>query len=218
MIRPADLAPDAHVIGLGGIGAPTVSVEKMEEGGEGIRVLRAIEAAYRAARRCRDLRDEIGGRNGIDPMITAAQLDLPVVDADGMGRAFPEVQMTTFFIYGQANQPAALSDSEGNTLVITQARSARDAGKTDADGTVAMGCTAYMTTAPMTGDFRPPLSVLPTPPARPGSWAMPCCGRAPPRPIRSPRSEARSGGQSADAGKVTDIAPPDRKAVSCAAA
>lgn len=27
MIRPADLAPDAQVIGLGGIGAPTVSIE-----------------------------------------------------------------------------------------------------------------------------------------------------------------------------------------------
>lgn len=152
MIRPADLAPDAQVIGLGGIGAPTVSIEKMEEGDEGIRVLRAIEA-HTGRRVDAVLGDEVGGGNGIYPMITAAKLDLPVVDADGMGRAFPEVQMTSFFVYGQANQPAALSDSEGNTLVITQARSPEMLEKLMRTATVAMGCTACMTTAPMTGDF-----------------------------------------------------------------
>jgi DUF917 family protein len=152
MIRPADLAPDAQVIGLGGIGAPTVSIEKMEEGEEGIRVLRAIEA-HTGRRVDAVLGDEVGGGNGIYPMITAAKLDLPVVDADGMGRAFPEVQMTSFFVYGQANQPAALSDSEGNTLVITQARSPEMLEKLMRTATVAMGCTACMTTAPMTGDF-----------------------------------------------------------------
>jgi DUF917 family protein len=152
MIRPADLAPDAQVIGLGGIGAPTVSIEKMEEGDEGIRVLRAIEA-HTGRRVDAVLGDEVGGGNGIYPMITAAKLDLPVVDADGMGRAFPEVQMTSFFVYGQANQPAALSDSEGNTMVITQARSPEMLEKLMRTATVAMGCTACMTTAPMSGDF-----------------------------------------------------------------
>ena len=43
---------------------------------------------------------EIGGAKSMEPVITAAQGGLPVIDGDGMGRAFPEVQMTTFFIYG----------------------------------------------------------------------------------------------------------------------
>jgi DUF917 family protein len=86
-------------------------------------------------------------------MITAAQLDLPVVDADGMGRAFPEVQMTSFFAYGQASQPAALSDADGNTLIITQAKTPQMLEKLLRTATIAMGCTACMTTAPMTGDF-----------------------------------------------------------------
>ncbi len=34
----------------------------------------------------------------MEPILTAAQAGLPVVDGDGMGRAFPEVQMSTFFI------------------------------------------------------------------------------------------------------------------------
>ena len=55
MIRPADLAPDAQIIGLGGIGAPTVSIEKMEEGFEGVRVLQAIEAFAGGARQEDDM-------------------------------------------------------------------------------------------------------------------------------------------------------------------
>ena len=152
MIRPADLDPNAQIIGLGGIGAPTVSIEKMEEGFEGVRVLKAIEA-HTGRKVDAVLGDEVGGGNGIYPMITAAHLDLPVVDADGMGRAFPEVQMTSFFAYGQASQPAALSDADGNTLVITQAKTPQMLEKLMRTATVAMGCTACMTTAPMTGDF-----------------------------------------------------------------
>lgn len=204
MIRPADLAPDAQVIGLGGIGAPTVSIEKMEEGDEGIRVLRAIEA-HTGRRVDAVLGDEVGGGNGIYPMITAAKLDLPVVDADGMGRAFPEVQMTSFFVYGQANQPAALSDSEGNTLVITQARSPEMLEKLMRTATVAMGCTACMTTAPMTGDFVRRFGIAHT---TSQAWqlgdAVLRARAAKTDPITA--IEGVSGGRLLMQGKVTDIA------------
>ena len=73
MIRPADLAPDAQIIGLGGIGAPTVGIEKMEEGFEFVRVLQAIEA-HTGRRVDAVLCDEVGGGNGIYPMITSALL------------------------------------------------------------------------------------------------------------------------------------------------
>ncbi len=53
---------------------------------------------------------EIGGSNGIEPLVLAGQLDLPVVDADGMGRAFPELQMYTPAIYGLDPTPAVLVD------------------------------------------------------------------------------------------------------------
>ena len=35
---------------------------------------------------------EIGGNNAMEPLYAGAQADLPVLDADGMGRAFPEIQ------------------------------------------------------------------------------------------------------------------------------
>ena len=36
---------------------------------------------------------EIGGMNSMEPLIVAAQVGLPAVDCDGMGRAFPELQV-----------------------------------------------------------------------------------------------------------------------------
>ena len=36
---------------------------------------------------------EIGGGNGLEPLAMAARISLPVVDADYMGRAFPELQV-----------------------------------------------------------------------------------------------------------------------------
>lgn len=36
---------------------------------------------------------EIGGVNSFEPIIVGAMMDLPIVDADGMGRAFPEIQV-----------------------------------------------------------------------------------------------------------------------------
>lgn len=36
---------------------------------------------------------EIGGGNGLEPLAIGAHMGLPVVDADFMGRAFPELQV-----------------------------------------------------------------------------------------------------------------------------
>lgn len=152
IVRPCDLADDALVLPIGGIGAPTVGIEKLDEGGEALRVIAAIE---RVLGRKVDalIADEIGGSNGFSPMIPAAELGLPVVDADGMGRAFPETQMTSFFIGGQASAPAALADARGTVMVVTDAPSANDLEHTMRAATIAMGCTAMMSTAPMSGAF-----------------------------------------------------------------
>lgn len=36
---------------------------------------------------------EIGGINSFEPVVVGAMMDLPILDADGMGRAFPELQV-----------------------------------------------------------------------------------------------------------------------------
>jgi hypothetical protein len=60
---------------------------------------------------------EVGGGNGIEPLCIAASLGLPVVDGDLMGRAFPELHMTTAAIAGLPPAPAALADEKGNVVV-----------------------------------------------------------------------------------------------------
>ncbi len=152
VIDPDALTADDHVLPLGGIGAPTVGIERIDNGDEGSRLVSMVEQVT-GSRVTALIADEIGGGNSIAPMFAAAQLDLPVVDGDGMGRAFPETQMTSFFIYGQPLSPSALTDATGNALVVTQATSAVQLENMMRAASITMGCHAMMSTPPMSGDF-----------------------------------------------------------------
>jgi DUF917 family protein len=85
---------------------------------------------------------EIGGANSMTPLIVAAQRGLPVVDADPMGRAFPELQMDTFSINGISTSPAALCDDKGNTVILVEASDALWAERLGRVVTIAMGGSA----------------------------------------------------------------------------
>ncbi len=148
-IVPLDAMPDGAMVGrVGGIGAPLIGVEKIAQGGELLRALRAMEEAA-GARMSALIAAEIGGANAMAPIIVAAQAGLPVLDGDGMGRAFPELQMTTFAIYGNRGTMTALADDKGNVVVlrhlvdaIAQERFARTVA-------VAMGAGAGAAGAPL---------------------------------------------------------------------
>lgn len=144
-----DLSDDALVAPCGWIGAPTVSVEKLPNGRENTSALRRLEDLL-ARRIDAVLPIEIGGANGLAPLITAAELGIPVVDCDGMGRAFPESQMTVFNIRGLSACPSVITGSCGALSVIesndnmTHERIARSLA-------VAMGGIAHMVEYPMSG-------------------------------------------------------------------
>jgi DUF917 family protein len=149
LVAPEDLADDALVIPSAQMGAPTVSVEKLPSGEEAVASLERVEQAVG-----RDVDAtmpiECGGINSTFPFAVASRKGLPVVDADGMGRAFPELQHETFNIYGVSGTPAAVSDEHGDTCLI-------ETGTNDrlewlARGiTVRMGGVAYVSDYPMTG-------------------------------------------------------------------
>ena len=63
---------------------------------------------------------EIGGGNGVQPLMAAAHHGLPVVDADTMGRAYPEAQMTSVAVGGLAPYPCALYDPRGIEAIVHQ--------------------------------------------------------------------------------------------------
>jgi len=88
VLSPTEVADDAYVASVGGMGAPTVGIEKLEKGDEAIEALRALER-HAGVRVDAIIPCEIGGGNSNAPMIVAGLGGLPMVDADGMGRAFP---------------------------------------------------------------------------------------------------------------------------------
>lgn len=114
LLDPDDLADDAFVIAVGGVGAPTTSLELLPSVDEAVRV---VEAYGELVGRMPDalVSFEIGGSNSLIPIVAAAALGIPIVDGDGMGRALPEATMMTYAIAGIAPTPAVGLDYAGNT-------------------------------------------------------------------------------------------------------
>ena len=89
----------------------------------------------------------------MEPMLTAAQAGLPVVDGDGMGRAFPEMQMCTWSIYGHREAPGAMADEKGNIVIIRDTPNDVWLERIARSVVVSMGAAAGLATQPMKGDF-----------------------------------------------------------------
>lgn len=68
---------------------------------------------------------EIGGANSVEPLTVGAELQIPIVDADGMGRAFPELQMFLPFVYGCPPYPAAVGSEKGEVAAVAYADTAK---------------------------------------------------------------------------------------------
>jgi len=152
-ILPLDVLPDEAWIGrVGSIGAPLIGIERFAEGRECLRAMRAIEAAEGVAMSAL-IAAEIGGANALQPIITAAQAGLPVLDGDGMGRAFPEVQMSTFAIYGEATRLSALSDAAGNVVLFRDIADPLSLERLLRGTTVLMGAGAGAAGMPLAMDF-----------------------------------------------------------------
>lgn len=146
------LDDDDLVAGVGGIGAPVVGIEKIERGDECLQAMRAVERAT-GRQAAAVISCEIGGANSMEPIITGAQAGLPVVDGDGMGRAFPELQMCTFFIYGLKPAPAAIADEKDNSVVFTGTQDMFWLERLSRATAVDMGATAGYALPPMRGEF-----------------------------------------------------------------
>ncbi|MFI7448764.1 DUF917 domain-containing protein [Nonomuraea sp. NPDC049714] len=117
LVQLADLPEDALVMPLSGIGAPTVGHEMIYSEDEPRRVAEEVERIF-GRPPAAVMSSEIGGSNGVAPVAWAAQLGLPLLDADGMGRAFPEVQMVSMYVAGLPADLVIMSDIVGNVVTI----------------------------------------------------------------------------------------------------
>jgi uncharacterized protein len=111
------LEPAALVMPCGLVGSPAVASERLWSGEEGVILRSAVEGLHGA-----DVAGlmcfEIAGANGLLPIAWAARAGLPVVDADGMGRAFPALSQQAMALAGITASPVVLADGRGNCLTL----------------------------------------------------------------------------------------------------
>ncbi len=117
LLSPTEVPEDSFYVSASMIGAPAVAMEKFPNGGEFKRSF-DMYAQYSGKKVSGTFPVEAGGINSMMPIVAAAELGLPVIDVDGMGRAFPELQMSTFFLAGHPVTPMVLTDERGNTSLV----------------------------------------------------------------------------------------------------
>lgn len=150
VISADSLADDAFVLSICGIGAPTVILEGLISRRTMLDLVRQTEEYF--GRKIDALISiEIGGLNTLFPLAIGAALGIPVIDGDGIGRAFPHVEMTAFSILGCPSTPAILMDENGNCVVLKAAESDRRAEDIARAMSASLGAMVWGAFYPMTG-------------------------------------------------------------------
>lgn len=120
LIDPGTLADDELVACVNQMGAPLPAEERLTDPRVMCKAVHMMEE-YLGQRFAAVMPWEIGGGNGFQPLLVAACLDLPLVDADAMGRAFPEASMTSFAVANLTPYPLAMADIRDNAIIYTRA-------------------------------------------------------------------------------------------------
>lgn len=149
IISPEALADDATVAFVAMLGAPTVLNEKAASGADiDLAVTRLAERLGRPIDAL--MPAEIGGVNSAVPIVAAARLGIPLLNADGMGRAFPEIQMVVMNFEGIRATPFVIVDEHLNSVIV-ETGSARRAEEFVRSIAINMGLSCIVAGYPMTG-------------------------------------------------------------------
>jgi DUF917 family protein len=150
LVDSAELADDALIGTVAGMGAPLIGQERLNDS---LTLARAVTVMERHLGRRFDalMSMEIGGSNGVRPFMAAAHLGVPVVDSDTMGRAYPELQMTSVAVGGLAGYPVSLVDVRGFESVVHKVPSWKWAERVARKICTEYGSTAATCQPPRTG-------------------------------------------------------------------
>ncbi len=112
LISLEELDAEGYYASVNMMGSPELMGQYFPAGVEGVKALERLQAL--TGQEFKGITTiECAGVNILYPMLVAGRLGLPVVDADSMGRAFPELQMTTFNFAQIPGTPLTLIDSFG---------------------------------------------------------------------------------------------------------
>jgi len=150
LVDPLDLGDDAQVAVVSTMGAPLVGEERLTDPAVAALAVRQMEEhlgrAFDAV-----MALEIGGSNAFQPLMVAAEMGIPVVDADTMGRAYPEAQHSSFAIADLRPYPLTLADVRGNAVVVSHVASWKWMERISRKVCAEVGSIAATVKAPRTG-------------------------------------------------------------------
>src|SRR3984893_17567267 len=150
LMSPLELADDDWVAVVSNMGAPLVGQERLADSRNIARAVEIQQALLgEGFRGVMSL--EIGGGNGIQPLMAAGPLRGPLVEADPMGRAYPEAQMTSVAVGDLRPYPCVLYDPRGIEAVVTKVPSWKWMERVSRKICVEMGSIASTCKAPRTG-------------------------------------------------------------------
>ncbi|OCF31991.1 hydantoinase [Kwoniella heveanensis BCC8398] len=150
------LDQDKVVMYGGGIGSPEVASEKLVSGKIGdtaralLRFMNMDNLGAMAA-------VEIGGGNGMVAMLSGSSSDLnvPIIDGDFMGRAYPTGWQTTVNVYAEDDQatmvlPSLMDSGDGTQMLLTKAKHYKDVDNVLRAACMEMGTSASVVARPLT--------------------------------------------------------------------
>ena len=159
MVDPMDVPDDIQTASTACLGAAIVLTEKPPSG-EVLNLAMGRLERYLGRPIQATIPLECGGVNSPVAYAAAGELGVPVIDVDGMNRAFPELQMTSWVTHGVHSSPTVSVDNRKNVTVI-------DTGDDDVLAetlarrvAMAYGGISWIATYPLTGKQVKETSIL----------------------------------------------------------
>ncbi|KAK6069987.1 hydantoinase protein [Seiridium cupressi] len=153
VISPWDLNDGDLVACGGGKGSPQVSIEKPY--GDEIMESQTVLYDFLKVKPNAVISLEIGGGNGLQGLILGAStnMDIPTVDGDWMGRAYPVSWQTTPVVFEKKATmiPSAISDGNGRVMIMTKARTELEAERAFRAALSQMGSHVVCAKGPVSG-------------------------------------------------------------------
>ncbi|KAK1468160.1 hypothetical protein CCUS01_06662 [Colletotrichum cuscutae] len=154
VVNPHDI-PDDALVGCGGYaGSPTVAIEKksadeMQEAQEEMYKHLGTPATHMIS-------VEIGGANGLQSMMigSSTNMNVPAVDGDWMGRAYPTKWQTTPVVFNERSPiwtPVTMSDGNGSIVTMSRASSDKQVERVMRAALAEMGSQVAVADPPVTG-------------------------------------------------------------------
>ena len=156
VVSPDNLKDEDLVGSGGGAGSPTVGIEKLSAD-EMMDAQNSLYDLFKGGCATHVIPLEIGGSNGLQGLVLGASsnMNVPCVDGDWMGRAYPTKWQTTPVVFGEREivfAPVCVADGNGNTVYMPTATSDLKVEQVIRSALSQMGSSVGTADAPVTGE------------------------------------------------------------------